>query len=120
MGLIAQKGAVGALSDYPHLERTIRNNTKRYYETLKFLDKKGFKPIQSVTNFICFKTGSTEASDYLFENLLDEGVIIRPLKSNKMPDWVRVSIGKKEEMVHFFEAMENILPEYDKKFGRPE
>lgn len=118
--LIAQKGAIGALTDYPHLERTIRNNTKRYYETLKFLDKKGFNPIQSVTNFICFKTGSVEASDYLFENLLNEGVIIRPLKANKMPEWVRISIGKKEEMIHFFEAMEKLLPEYDKLFGRPE
>ena len=118
--LIAQKGATGALKDYPHLERTVRNNTKRYYETLKFLDKKGFKPVPSITNFICFKTGSVEASDYLFENLLNEGVIIRPLKANHMPDWVRVSIGLKEEMRHFFEAMEKILPEYDKKFGRPE
>lgn len=118
--LIAQKGAVGALSDFPHLERTIRNNTKRYYETLKFLDKKGFNPVQSVTNFICFKTGSIEASDYLYENLLNEGVIIRPLKANKLPQWVRVSIGLKEEMKHFFDAMEKILPEYDKKFGRPE
>ena len=118
--LIAQRGAIGALSDYPHLERTIRNNTKRYYETLKFLDQKGFKPIRSITNFICFRTGSAEASDYLFDKLLDYGVIIRPLKANNLPDWVRVSIGLKEEMKHFFSAMEEILPEYDKKFSRPE
>ena len=118
--LTAQRGAIGALSDYPHLERTLRNNTKRYYETLKFLDKKGFKPLQSITNFIAFKTGSTEASDYLFDQLLSRGVIIRPLKANTMPDWVRVSIGLKEEMEHFFSAMEEILPEYDQKFGRPE
>jgi len=117
--LIAQKGAVGALRDYPHLERTLRNNTKRYYETLKFLDQKGFKPIRSITNFIAFRTGSPEASDYLFDKLLDHGVIIRPLKANKLPDWVRVSIGLKEEMKHFFTAMEAILPEYDEKFGRP-
>lgn len=118
--LIAQKGAIGALKDYPHLERTLRNNTKRYYEILKFLDKKDFNPVRSITNFVCFKTGSTEASDYLFEKLLDEGVIIRPLKANNMPDWVRVSIGLKEEMKHFFQAMEKILPDYDKKFGRPQ
>lgn len=118
--LIAQKGAIGALSDYPHLERTIRNNTKRYYETLKFLDNKGFNPIRSIANFISFRTGSTEASSYLFESLLEEGVIIRPLKANSMADWVRVSIGLKEEMQHFFTAMEKILPEYDNKFGRPE
>jgi histidinol-phosphate aminotransferase len=36
-----------------------------------------------------------------------------------LPDWVRVSIGLKEEMKHFFTGMEDILPEYDKKFGRP-
>jgi len=118
--LIAQRGAIGAITDYPHLERSIRNNTKRYYETLKFLDQKNFNPIRSVTNFIAFKTGSPEASDYLFNHLLDHGVIIRPLKANNMPSWVRVSIGLKEEMRHFFEAMEEILPEYDKKFGRPE
>lgn len=117
--LIAQKGAIGALSDYPHLERSVRNNTKRYYETLKFLDQNGFKPIRSITNFICFKTGSEEASDFMFNSLLDHGVIIRPLKANKMPDWVRVSIGTKEEMMHFFEAMEAILPEYNEKYGRP-
>jgi histidinol-phosphate aminotransferase len=117
--LIAQKGAVGALKDYPHLERTIRNNTKRYYETLKFLDQKDFRPVRSITNFIAWKTGSAEASDYLFDKLLDHGVIIRPLKANLMPDWVRISIGLKEEMKHFFTAMEALLPEYDKKFGRP-
>jgi len=117
--LIAQKGAVGALTDYPHLERTLRNNTKRYYETLKFLDKKDFKPIRSITNFICFKTGTKEASDYMFNELLKQGVIIRPLIANNLPDWVRVSIGLKEEMKHFFDGMESILPEYDKKFGRP-
>ena len=118
--LIGQKGAHGALSDYPHLERTIRNNTKRYYEILKFLDQKGFNPVRSITNFICFKTGSLEASDYLFNELLNRGVIIRPLKANNMPDWVRVSIGLKEELKHFFDAMEEILPEYDKKYGRPD
>ena len=42
------------------------------------------------------------------------------LKANKLNDWVRVSIGLKEEMKHFFSAMEEILPEYDEKFGRPE
>lgn len=117
--LIAQKGAVGALKDYPHLERTIRNNTKRYYETLKFLDQRNFRPIRSITNFISFRTGSEAASDHLFNELLNRGVIIRPLKANKLPDWVRVSIGLKEEMKHFFSAMDDILPTYDNQYGRP-
>jgi histidinol-phosphate aminotransferase len=116
--LIAQKGAYGALQDYPHLKRTLDNNKKRYTATIEFLQAKGFKPIPSVTNFITIKTGSEEASMFLFNELLNHGVIIRPLKANLMPDHVRISIGTKDEMNHFFQAMEEVLPNYDKKFGR--
>lgn len=118
-GLIAQMGAAGAIHDKPHLRRTIVNNQRRYKETFEFLTKHEFNPIKSVANFIAFKTGSNEASTYMFEKLLDHGVIIRQLKANEMPDYVRVSLGKKSEMSHFFKAMEDILPEYNKRFGRP-
>ena len=67
-----------------------------------------------------FKTGSLEASNTLFEMLLDKGVIIRGLKANEMPEYVRVSLGTEEEMDHFYEAMDEILPAYTEKFGRPE
>ena len=116
--LIAQKGAYGALQDYPHLKRTLDNNKKRYTALIDFLTQNKFKPIPSVTNFVTVKTGSEEASMYLYNELLNHGVIIRPLKANLMPDHVRISIGTKDEMNHFYQAMEEVLPEYDKKFGR--
>jgi histidinol-phosphate aminotransferase len=118
-GLIAQMGAAGAIHDKPHLRRTILNNNRRYKETFEFLTKHEFNPIKSVANFIAFKTGSSEASHYLFENLLNHGVIIRQLKANEMPEYVRVSLGTKGETSHFFKAMEEILPEYNKRYGRP-
>lgn len=116
---IAQMGAIGALSDLNHLERTVKNNTERYKETFDFLTKHEFNPIPSAANFIAFKTGSDEASSALFELLMDYGVIIRQLKANEMPEYVRVSLGTKEEMDHFFEAMEKVLPEYTRRYGRP-
>jgi histidinol-phosphate aminotransferase len=118
-GLISQMGAAGAVHDKPHLRRTIINNVRRYDETFRFLTTHGFNPIPSAANFICFKTGSESASRDLFERLLDHGVIIRQLKANEMPEYVRVSLGTRSEMRHFFKAMEEILPEYDKRFGRP-
>lgn len=118
-GVIAQVGALGAIFDRPHLKRTIKNNIKRYQETFEFLQKNEFKPIPSVANFICFKTGSEIASKYMFDELLNCGVIIRQLKANEMPDYVRISLGTKNEMAHFQEAMECILPEYNKRYGRP-
>ncbi len=118
-GLIAQMGALGAIYDKPHLKRTVVNNKRRYTELFDFLTKHEFNPIPSVANFIAFKTGSEEASRYLFDKLLDHGVIIRQLKANEMPDFVRVSLGTKREMSHFYKAMENVLPEYNKRYGRP-
>ena len=117
-GVIAQVGALGAIYDKPHLKRTIVNNVRRYNETFDFLTKHDFTPIPSATNFICFKTGSELASKYMFDELLNYGVIIRQLKANEMPEFVRVSLGTKNEMKQYFEAMETILPEYTKRFGR--
>jgi histidinol-phosphate aminotransferase len=117
--LVAQKGAFGALSDRPHLDRTLHNNRERFQDLWDFLTRHNFKPIASVCNFITFKTGSEEASLALFNGLLDKGVIIRPLRANLMPDHVRVSLGTRDEMNHFFEVMEEILPAYTAKLGRP-
>ena len=114
--LIAQKGAIGAITDHNHLERTLTNNSKRYYEAYQFLLDQKLSPIPSVTNFITFKSGSLEASNYLNENLLNEGVIIRPLAANDMPEYMRVSIGLKHEMQHFYEAMLKVLPGFREKF----
>lgn len=117
--LIGQKGACGAIYDTPHLKRSLKLNQVEKYRLHKFLKDNDFKPIDSLTNFITFKTGSLEASQFLFEELLNKGVIIRPLISNEMPDYVRISLGTDEEMDHLFEAMESILPTYTQKYGRP-
>ena len=116
-GLIAQKGAYGALKDHPHLQRTLENNKQQYGELFTYLTAHGFLPIPSVTNFITVKTGSEEASLFLYNELLNHGVIIRPLRANLMPDHVRISLGTSEEMAHFYQAMDEVLPRYKKKFG---
>lgn len=116
-GLIAQKGAYGALKDHPHLERTLENNRERYEELKNYFKDNGLMAIPSITNFVTVKTGSEEASLFLYNELLNHGVIIRPLRANLMPDHIRVSIGTKEEMSHFYEAMNEVLPRYKAKFG---
>ncbi len=115
--LIGQLGAIGALQDRPHLERTIKNNYEQYQRTFNYLENLGFNPIKSVTNFIALKTGSAEKSQFLYENLLNEGVIIRPLSTNEMPDFIRISIGTPEEMDHFFQAMNKVIIGYEGQFG---
>ena len=115
---IAQAGAIGALDDQPHLKRTISSNQKFYEKTYSFLQNNDFKPIKSITNFITFNAGNSESSQAMYETLLNEGVIIRPLNNQDMPGFVRVSIGSEEEMNHYFNSMEKILPKWKKSYGR--
>jgi histidinol-phosphate aminotransferase len=110
--LIAQLGAYGALKDIPHLERTLQNNNEQYHRVFHYLTERGFHPIPAITNFISFPTPSEDAVHWLFDQLLGQGVIVRPLKASDMPDFLRVSIGTPTEMDHFFEAMESVLPEF--------
>lgn len=116
--LIAQRGAVGALKDRPHLVRTISTNNKLLKDCFSFLKRYEFEPIPSITNFITIKTGSLEASQEMYQSLLEKGVIIRPLIANEMPDFIRISIGTEAEMNHFYTAFEDIIEKYTKKHGR--
>jgi histidinol-phosphate aminotransferase len=45
----------------------------------------------------------------LFESLLREGVIVRPLKSFELPSCVRITIGTPEENEICLSALERIL-----------
>ena len=86
---------------------------------MSFLQNLDFTPIPSATNFVTFKTGAEESTQAMFNSLLDQGVIVRPLTGNAMPGFIRVSIGTHEEMDHYFNAMEGIIPSWTKNFGRP-
>ncbi len=115
--LIAQKGAIGAIKDYPHLERSLTTNAKGMRKLVQYLEENGFSPIKSVTNFLTIPLKSEIEADYLYEELLNTGVIIRPLKANNMPSYIRISIGSRGEMQHLYESFDNILPKFKTKFG---
>ena len=117
--LIAQRGGAVALKDQNHLQKVIENNKKQYKRTFDFLSERNFNPISSLfaTNFICFNTGSSEAAQWIFSQLLAKGVVVRPLLGSKMAQFIRISIGTKEQMDHFSTSFQEILPFYNKKFG---
>lgn len=109
--LIAQLGAIGALRDKPHLKRTLKNNRKMKAKTEEFFKDHGIIYIPSVTNFLTFKVNSEASAEKLNTLLLERGVIVRPLKSNGLDSFIRLSIGNKDEMNHFFESMLEVMPE---------
>ena len=69
----------------------------------KGLRNLGYECIPSEGNFISFN--SNGKGQKLFEDLLNEGVIVRTLGVYKMPNYLRVTIGLPEENSIFLEKL---------------
>ncbi|MGJ9456812.1 histidinol-phosphate transaminase [Oceanobacillus sp. CF4.6] len=93
---IAQKAAITALEDQTFIESTYALNkaVRTSFET--FLDDIRWKYYDSETNFLLIETpvSGMEVFQYLIEN----GFIIRPGELLGIPNTIRVTIGKEDEM----------------------
>ena len=47
--------------------------------------------------------------DAVFEKMLKKGVIVRAMRGYKLPKWIRVSIGTKDENMKFLELLRSII-----------
>ena len=55
------------------------------------------------------QSGGTPQAGVVFEKLLRQGVIVRPVAGYGMPDHLRVTIGLREENERFLAALKNAL-----------
>ena len=99
---VAQAGALAALDDVDHIRKT----KKLTREGLEYLEKE-FKKLKlefvpSCANFILVNVGD---GDKVFRGLQQRGVIVRPMRGYKMPEWVRVTVGLPEENRKFISAL---------------
>lgn len=112
---MAQAAALAALDDHVHVKRCIEANRverKRITEELAAL---GLKPVKSETNFVFVEVGAEAKS--ISDELLREGVIVRPLAWMGFPEAIRISVGKTEENDKLFMALRRVLR---KRTGKPE
>jgi histidinol-phosphate aminotransferase len=97
-----QAGALAALGDSEHIDRTRRNNA----EGLKFFEsafrENGLRFIPSVANFIMVHVGEGQRVCSAMQKL---GVIVRPMAGYQLPEWIRISIGTPAENKRCFEAL---------------
>jgi len=70
-------------------------------------DELGLEYIPSVGNFLAIDLGRDAMPVY--EALLREGVIVRPVGVYEMPNHLRVTIGLPVENVRFIQALKTVL-----------
>ena len=105
---IAQAGALAALADEEHQQRTKTVTDEGRAHLQGEFAAMDLEYVPSFANFILVRVGEGRAA---FDALLRRGVIVRPMGGYKLPDWIRVSIGTREENACFLDALRAVLAE---------
>jgi histidinol-phosphate aminotransferase len=104
---VGEAGALAALDDREHFEKSMSNNSSQLATLSRQLRELGFAPIESWGNFVYIETGEDAAA--LARRLQMSGVIVRPLTGS----WgartaIRVSVGTPEANHKFIDALRRV------------
>ncbi len=103
---IAQAGALAGLQDEDHMLRTREMNSEgRAYLQQAFADM-SLEFISSEANFILVRVGDGDA---VFQAMLHRGIILRAMRSYKLPEWIRVSVGTMPQNEICIAALKEVL-----------
>lgn len=103
---LAQVAAIASLDDKKQItaaQLMVKNGKQYLYPELSGM---GLEYIPSAANFVLINIG--RPSKEVFEALLKEGIIVRPMEEYDFPDSIRVTIGRESEMKFFVKALKKI------------
>jgi histidinol-phosphate aminotransferase len=104
---LAQAAAIATLGDEAYLQQAREVNQAGMKQLLAGVEAMGLKYIPSKGNFLTVNVHSNASEVY--DDLLYEGVIVRPVAGYGMPQHLRVSIGLAEENQRFLDALATVL-----------
>jgi len=105
--LIAQEAALAALDDSEHIQLSIESNNKGLLQLAKGFERLGLGYIPSVGNFITVNI-NCEAGP-VYNDLLKEGVIVRPVANYSLPQHLRITVGTEEQNTRVLSALTKVL-----------
>jgi histidinol-phosphate aminotransferase len=103
----AQVAAIASIGNEAELARRRAVNTEGLARLDSLLREHGLEPVPSVGNFLYVETGND--SGELFEQLLHEGIIVRPLAGFGSPTAIRISVGTPEELDVLADVLGRVL-----------
>ncbi|BCX89184.1 histidinol-phosphate aminotransferase [Methylomarinovum tepidoasis] len=104
---LALAAAEAALDDEAHLRKTCRTNREGLMQLEAAFQRLGLDYIPSIGNFITVDVGREAVP--VFDALLRQGVIVRPVANYGLPNHLRVSVGTAAENDAFITALERVL-----------
>jgi len=103
---IAQAGALAALDDTAHADKTRRKNSRGLKFYSRAFRKLSLEFIPSSANFILVRVGDGQR---VFNDLQKVGVIVRPMGGYQLLEWIRISVGTPKENKRCLAALKSAL-----------
>jgi len=104
---IAQAAALAALDDQEFADRTARENRAGLAQLAAGFAALGLEQVPSVANFQLVRVGDGRAT---FEALQRRGIILRPVASYGLPEWIRVTVGTREQNARLLAELALVVP----------
>ena len=103
---ISQAGALAALDDTKHVEKTQRINKRGIKLFTRAFKQLKLEVVPSAANFILVRVGDGAR---VFSEMQKLGVITRPMGGYQLGEWIRISIGTPKENERCLEALKQVL-----------
>lgn len=104
---LALRAALAALADRDYIDHSCAVNRAGLQQLRAGLARMGLRCLPSVANFLCIQLD--RPGQEIFESLLRQGIIVRPITNYGLPDFIRVTVGTEPENRRFLEALEPLL-----------
>lgn len=104
---LALAAAEAALGDDDFIKRSVEVNTAGLARLKDGFSALGLEFIPSVGNFLCVAFDRTGAE--IYQALLREGVIVRPVANYGLPNHLRVTVGSESDNERLLEATAKVL-----------
>jgi len=103
---LAQAAAIAALADASYVDASRALNHAGLAQLAAGFAELGVEFLPSHGNFVLAKVGNAEQ---VYQRLLAQGVIVRPVANYGLPEWLRVSVGLTDENDRFLAVLGSIL-----------
>lgn len=103
----AQAAALAAIDDENHVTNSASINASGLKQYAKAFEELGLNYIPSIANFIAVDVNKLAMPVY--DALLREGVIVRPVASYNMPQHLRITVGTKEQNERVLAALQKVM-----------
>jgi histidinol-phosphate aminotransferase len=105
--MLAQAAAIASLADTNHVSNSVTMNNAGKTFLQNAFNEMQLSYLPTMGNFISVNVAQDGTS--LYQKLLEQGVIVRPVANYAMPAYLRITIGTQQQNERFIDALKRCL-----------